>query len=166
MSPKQLKARFPYMFDGENIGFQFYRGWFASFTRLCEDIDALLGEDKRGFHWTQIKEKFGSARFYWAMKGHTPNLHVDLISAKGVTTLVRSGAARVQGSGDATRVLSERIGALVHAAARATSSMCIVCGQTGALNQDSAWILTLCERHAQQRREDKLEPASFEGEEE
>lgn len=59
-----LIKRFPYMFSGRNIGLDVAEGWGEVFTKLCEDIDTLLGDDKRGFHWLQLKEKFGSARFY------------------------------------------------------------------------------------------------------
>jgi hypothetical protein len=58
-TPKQLEARFPYMFAGQNIGFSFYRGWFALFENLCQDIDALLGQGKRGFRWVGIKNGLG-----------------------------------------------------------------------------------------------------------
>lgn len=61
-TPKELQARFPYMFEGDNIGIDIARGWMLGFQKLCEQIDELLGADKRGFHWTQCKEKFGSAR--------------------------------------------------------------------------------------------------------
>jgi hypothetical protein len=165
MNPKQLKARYPYMFAGPNAGFEFHRGWFPVFTRLCNDIDALLDKDKQGFHWTQLKEKFGSARFYWAMKGHSPDLHIDFISAKGVASLVRRGAARSSSQSDATLALPERIGALVRKAAQDTTNLCIVCGQPGSENHDDSWSLTLCKLHAQQRREGKLEPAWFDDEE-
>jgi hypothetical protein len=160
-NPKQLKARFLYMFEGENIGFEFYRGWFLVFAKLCEDIDALFGDDKRGFHWVQIKEKFGSARFYWAMKGYTPNMHFDFIGTDGVAALMRKGAVRAKGKADTLPALSERIDVLVREAAQATRNLCLVCGQPGTVNEDSSWLLTLCELHAQQRREGKLDSAGF-----
>ena len=53
MTPKQLKARFPYMFAGENIGISIARGWMPGFQILCERLDALLGENKQNFHWIQ-----------------------------------------------------------------------------------------------------------------
>lgn len=160
-NPKQLKARFPYMFAGQNIGFEFYRGWFPVFAKLCEDIDALLGDDKLGFHWEQIKEKFGSARFYWAMKGHTPSVHFDFIGPSGMDTLVRKGAARAKSSADTLPALLESIAALVQEAAQTTRHICLVCGQPGTSNEDRSWLLTLCELHAQQRREGKLGSDAF-----
>lgn len=67
----ELSKRFPYMFSGRNAGFSVADGWVEVFTKLCEDIDAVLGENKRGFHWVQLKEKFGSARFYHQHDGGT-----------------------------------------------------------------------------------------------
>ncbi|MFZ4479088.1 MAG: HAD domain-containing protein [Rhodoferax sp.] len=63
-TPNQLNRRYPYMFSGENVGISIPRGWTAIFEALCIDIDQTLGTDKRGFHFTQCKERFGSARWY------------------------------------------------------------------------------------------------------
>lgn len=65
--PKHIVDRFAYMFEGGNIGLEVADGWLPTLQKLCEDIDAALGEDKRGFHWSQLKEKFGAARWYWTM---------------------------------------------------------------------------------------------------
>lgn len=166
MNPKQLKSRYPYMFSGENVGFSFCRGWFPLFTQLCEDIDALLGPDKRGFHWVQLKEKFGSARFYWQMQGHAPNLHIALISARQVTTVVRGpGDGNANGAGGPPPSVNRRIDDLVQRATLATRSLCIACGQPGKPNQDEPWILVLCDVHAMQRRQGELESAWFDKEE-
>jgi hypothetical protein len=162
MNPKHLKARYRYMFNGENIGLSFHSGWFALFAQLCDDIDALLGQDKRGFHWVQLKEKFGSARYYWEMDQHEPNLRLDLIGPNAVTSLTMSD---LQEPGAAEPSLARCIDELVHAAEIATRSKCIVCGRPATLNQDQPWILVLCAHHAKQRRLGKLEPAWFPEEE-
>jgi hypothetical protein len=65
--PTQITERFPYMFTGKNIGLDVPDGWCQTFETLCQDIDAELGDDKRGFHWCQCKEKLGVARWYWDM---------------------------------------------------------------------------------------------------
>ncbi len=142
MNPKHLKARYPYMFSSENIGLSFHRGWFPVFARLCQDIDALLGADKRGFHWTQLKEKFAGPAT--------------------VTSLRMSDLAEL---GTAQPPLARRIDELVRAAEVATRSLCIVCGQPATLNHDQPWILVLCGHHAGQRRLGKLEPDWFPDEE-
>ncbi|OLP06661.1 hypothetical protein BLL52_2897 [Rhodoferax antarcticus ANT.BR] len=55
------------MFAGKNIGLSVLQGWCQTFEALCQDIDAELGDDKRGFHWVQCKEKLGMARWHWDM---------------------------------------------------------------------------------------------------
>ena len=67
ITPKELKARYPYQFFGPHIELSFYKGWMSLFVQLCADIDAELGPNKRSFHWRQLKEKFGSARWYSRM---------------------------------------------------------------------------------------------------
>lgn len=152
MNPKQLKARFPYMFSGENIGFSFVRGWFPLFAKLCEDIDALLGEDKRGFHWVQIKEKWGFARFYWEMPDVPARLHVSVVTDSGVAEY---GPSHAQGS------LADRIAALVREATVATRTRCIVCGEAATLDQSHSYVLVVCQHHAEQRRLGKLDRQWF-----
>ena len=58
-------------------------GWRSIFEKLCEDIDALLGLDKRGFHFIQCKEKFGSARWYWGMRKVKRPVRVDIFCGVG-----------------------------------------------------------------------------------
>ena len=65
MTSDELKARFPYMFVGPNIGLEMYDGWTPILARACAEIDTILGPQNRGFHFFQIKEKYGSARYYF-----------------------------------------------------------------------------------------------------
>jgi hypothetical protein len=69
----ELKQRFPYQFEGENTGIRIARGWDSLFMKLCADIDAITSDDPRGlhygFHWSQVKEKFGTARLHWEISG-------------------------------------------------------------------------------------------------
>lgn len=53
------------MFAGPNIGLDVYDGWTPILAQACEEIDAILGEHKQGFHFSQIKEKYGGARYYF-----------------------------------------------------------------------------------------------------
>ncbi|NPC59345.1 hypothetical protein [Caenimonas soli] len=154
------------MFAGENIGLSFCRGWFPLFTQLCEEIDALLGPDKRGFHWVQLKEKFGSARFNWEMNGHRPAPMINLISGTQVTMVVRrsSGSSPAEADGSQPSI-PRRIDNLVQQATLATRSLCIVCGKPGIPNQEEPWILVLCDEHAIQHRQGELESAWFDKEE-
>ena len=92
ITPKQLQQRFAYMFEGGNIGISIPKGWMPEFAKLCEQIDELLGDDKDGFHWRQCKEKFGSARWYWTIKGARKQaLQIDIISGmQAVSTALKS----------------------------------------------------------------------------
>lgn len=80
----ELMQRFPYQFEGNNIGIGIARGWNALFTKLCEDVDAITNDDPRGlhygFHWVQVKEKFGTARLHWAISGPRERC-IDLVQA-------------------------------------------------------------------------------------
>ena len=137
MTPNQLKARFPYMFEGEYMELAFPRGWFAIFVQLCEQIDLLLGADRRGFHWVQIKEKFGSARY-----------HYELEPAEGEDVYPRpppSSPAAIE----RLRIRTE-IRELIGRAHSASCSHCIVCGRPGQLHEFE-WTLVLCDEHIAQR---------------
>lgn len=66
-----LFSRYEYMFplSGETRAYAFFRGWAPQFAVLCEQVDAVLTVDKRGFHWTRVREKFGAASFAYRMRG-------------------------------------------------------------------------------------------------
>ena len=160
-TPKQLRARYPYMFEGPNIGISIPHGWMPIFESLCEDIDVLLGADKQGFHFTQCKEKFGSARWYWTVRDVEPSIRINVISEMGtVTELVRTEKLRES----ARRSLSARIDELVDAATSQTEQACIVCGSAGEGDRHGGWVLMLCHAHAVQRRSGRLPSLWFEGE--
>lgn len=81
-SKAELKAKYPYMFEGHNIGIDLYDGWLPTISSACDAVDKLLGADKAGFHFSQVKEKFGSARIYWESK------ILDEEVEKGITRLI------------------------------------------------------------------------------
>ena len=161
-TPKQLQARYPYMFAGPNIGISISRGWMPIFEQLCEDIDALLGPDKRGFHFTQCKEKFGSARWYWAMKGVKRSIQVSVIDKLGGVTRLGEPDENDKPPGS----VAARVEVLINAATLKTSHACIVCGEPAKGNRHDGWVMNLCDLHAHQRRSTgKLPDIWFEGEE-
>ncbi len=162
-NPTQLKARFPYQFGGHNIGISVARGWFPAFAQLCADIDHLLGDDKRNFHWTQVKEKFGSARYYWAMDRRNPYVNVSIVDAAGsVLSVVRQ---EQEDESNPTSQVSRQISALIDQASGATSTSCIACGLPGRLDNYQGYVLVLCEKHADARHRNKLPSFWFEEEE-
>jgi hypothetical protein len=148
-TPKQLKQRFAYMFEGDNIGISIPKGWMPEFAKLCEQIDELLGQDKCGFHWTQCKEKFGSARWYWTMQGERKQaLRIDIISGmQAVSTTLKSTKPT-----QSEPSLEDQIGELIGKAESKTQQDCIVCGEGGKLDQQEGYVLVLCAEHSRQRQ--------------
>jgi hypothetical protein len=128
-NPKELKARYPYQFAGEQISMSYSRGWFHLFSHLCADIDEALGDEKRGFHWTQVKEKFGSARLYFSLPEEVREREPELM---------------------------EQLMALKCATEAATQKRCAACGRPGWIDRSADWLLPLCEKHHQARFEDTL----------
>jgi len=140
-----LQEKFPYMFNGDHIGIDVAPGWMPGFQKLCEKIDQLLGDDKRDFYWRQCKEKFGSARWYWKMKGRPTEIRIDLISESGVIETIAKGKRSAESD------LSEKIRALIQEAEAHTEHACIYCGEPGTLNKKDGYLLVLCEEHSRQR---------------
>jgi hypothetical protein len=123
------------------------------FAKLCEQIDELLGRDKCGFHWRQCKEKFGSARWYWTIKGGSKQaLRIDIMTNMRAVSMTLKDRKQKQSEPS----LQNQIGELIGKAEAKTQQACIVCGQSGKLDQQEAYVLVLCEEHVRQRSDGKL----------
>lgn len=146
-TPRKLQNRYPFMFTGQHLGIGICKGWFPIFARLCQDIDILLGEHKQGFQWVQVKEKFGSARFYWDIDSVDSALRVDILAPRGNLSfaLGSNGSDRSQNCSD----LVGNISKLELAAEAATAGACAACGKPGARHSDK-YFLILCQTHAAQ----------------
>ena len=141
MTPvEQLEARFPYMFGRHTVSMEYYDGWLPIFAQACEQIDAVLGEDKRDFHWVQVKEKFGTGRFYFRM-GKSARLVVDLIGGPG-------GHEVIKESTQAGHSIADRIDAIVDGAEARTGTTCMVCGAAARTRSYNGYYLTVCAAHA------------------
>ena len=138
MALRALKARYPYMFVRPHIGQDFYRGWLAEFIVACNAIDELLGADKRGFHFRQLKEKYGWARYYWATDQVTP-LRLSLIANGGVLE-------RQYGLDSADRV-DQQICQILLAAEKSSMQKCIVCSEHAESRSFGGWRVRTCDRH-------------------
>ena len=65
----QLTARFPYMFCQADLQLAMRPEWIASFEILCASIDAMLGDNKQGFHWTSLHYEPTAFCWYWRVRG-------------------------------------------------------------------------------------------------
>jgi hypothetical protein len=124
-----LLARFPYQFAGSVQGVIVFSGWAQTFRKLCEDVDAFLGQDKYGFRWLQVKEKFGTLNCYF--------------------TLDR--AAQHETSPQEQRLI-HGLREIVSTAEAQTYHLCAKCGMPGQVERSMGWLLALCDEHVQERR--------------
>jgi hypothetical protein len=136
MMPKDLRARYPYMFPEKNLGYGFAHGWFPAFVGLCESIDGLLGPDKRGFHWTQLKEKMGTSRYHYTVKSK------DVLADSGLLASIRN---------------------LVESAEAETLDTCIYCGEVGSMHNHRGYMLVRCDHHKQLAESEEAESPWFDG---
>jgi len=143
----EIKNRYPYQFEGKNIGLSVAKGWLPEFAALCQRVDDLLGQNKRGFHWVQLKEKFGRARYYWSIKGKKDSVRVDLFSPKKVVSYETSPA----GAKNQLQALFDQLSAVIDAAEAHTRDHCIVCGAPGKMDQHEGYLLVLCDTHQKLR---------------
>jgi len=54
---------YPYMFENPLGDLTIERNWSAAFTLTCMEIDAFLGQYKRGFCWRQLDQP----HWYWSL---------------------------------------------------------------------------------------------------
>jgi hypothetical protein len=156
LTPAALKARFAYMFPEESsLGISFARGWLPLFERLCAEIDSVLGEERRRFHWVQVKEKYGSARFYWQLGRYDRPIAVDIIGPEA-TVSVKLPKSRRRRPVESDETLMERIGEIVRAAEDETRNICIACGELGQVDDTGGYLLVLCPEHGSHRRSGRL----------
>lgn len=119
-----LIAAFPRLFRGQQprVWSHVPPGWAGILHKLCGDIDKLLDDGlARRFKVQQIKEKFGTLRFYWSADFRNSNKH------------------------EATVAELDR---LVDLARVDTGVTCYECGEPGKLRSMRGWVSVRCEAHA------------------
>jgi hypothetical protein len=148
-NPDDLMAAYPYQFAGKNIGIVFFKGWFQIFSDLCTDINVLLGTEKRGFHWTQAKAKFGVARFYYDIEtaaSSTPNVSVQ--QPDGTLKLLSKSSTSDQ--------VVAAIEDLVQKAQDRTQLQCVVCGSPSRVDDYEGLYTVLCDKHSKATKNSDL----------
>lgn len=161
-SLRSLRALYPYQFSNPMLGVEVAKGWMPVFAQLCADVDEVLGQDKFGFHWSQIKEKFGSARFYYRFQGREPGIRLDLHMPGGVWSQHIPVKRRIRTERDKTfQEIDQAVLKLTLAAEVATQSMCLICGQAGVPDTAGGYVMVLCPQHQAQRRQASGLPRDF-----
>ena len=119
----RLAMRYPYMFPNPNLGLEMCIVWNPTFGQLCADIDALLGNDKRGFCWRQLTHDHGAPAWYWRLDpALDQRLVMTMVEGEMDLTVVKS-------EGDPKNGLRNAIRVLVNAAMAKVCAPCAVCAQ-------------------------------------
>lgn len=119
------------MFSEDNIGFEFPPGWLHLVEQLVSDLEALPGGD--ALRAKQVKEKFGTLRFYLAGAG----MRIDILG-RG------QGASLVPQEADTLLAAAQK---LIRKAEGKSAHICELCGEPGE-TRPGGWVRTLCDLHA------------------
>jgi hypothetical protein len=120
----------------DNLGCAFHRGWMPILAGLCVEIEQLLGERREAFRWRQIKEKFGTGRFYYYL-GNTHEKRLDMTNP----------AERPSFNADVPANVKEAIYNLVKQGEEETARSCMICGGEATPRAYAFYIFNLCDDH-------------------
>jgi hypothetical protein len=136
-----VRSRHPYMFLRSHIPYlSFYAGWVPAFSQLCSAIDAVLGDDKREFHWRFAEERNGGARYGYNIDGQRVVIPDEIVSHPDFFD--------EPGPDDRE---AHQIYRLVKDARDATERQCIVCGTRARLSGLKGVVAPLCAAHMDDR---------------
>lgn len=69
---QQLDKRYPYMFESARSKLFFTPGLMPILVWACEEIDTVLGADKRGLHWFRLWMRGGHVCLYYDLEPSSP----------------------------------------------------------------------------------------------
>ena len=114
-------------------------GWYGIVDRLCSSlVDELGAQAGEHIRIVQIKEKFGTLRFYYCfLADEEEDASMDDVAQ-------RARAAGMKRPSDACRA---SVRALVDAALAESEFVCQRCGASGSLRNVEGYLSTLCSEH-------------------
>ncbi|RFO96388.1 hypothetical protein DIC66_13870 [Rhodoferax lacus] len=100
--------KYAYMFESPLGELNIERNWSAAFTLTCMEIDALLGQNKRGFCWRQLDIEDGQPHWYWSLgQDYDHQVMVTDIAAQPSVVIVKSALDPKDELRNAVRALVE-----------------------------------------------------------
>lgn len=150
-----MVKRFPSIFADRNKpmtvtcmcwGFDVGPGWHPLLLDLCIKISAICRMSGAVVVADQVKEKYGTLRFYY---------HVSLGNSrtssffKRVFGLFRKTPYLQK---DRIVIIDDIIRDVVNQAESASAATCEVCGQYGQVRSVCGWYSSLCEQHAEAKK--------------
>lgn len=124
------------------FGYECGDGWYELLRGLCGQIVSAYEEAGQPVDIVidQIKEKFGTLRFYYHFGGQDPG--ISAIDFLGL------GSLRIS-QGDTP--LCRKIAEIVAKWEDVSATVCEKCGRPGQLRKDCPWIRTLCDSCSRNR---------------
>ena len=121
------------------FGLDIGNGWFQIIHDMCAEITKVYQTEGEEVDLVvdQVKEKFGTLRFYYHPKGHDVIFHAFDFLDGGPSLQVRPGTSN----------LYQKVAEIVKKYEEMSGHVCEVCGKPGSLRNDLRWVLTLCEEH-------------------
>ncbi len=172
---KFLLERFPQFFQGFTTRYPTYAhkqfcigdGWYGLLFDMLAAINRILdNNDKRKItvDVLQIKEKFGTFRFYYITKIENESWLSKTF--RKVDEFVRTymckwGYHKIYWKLYRWRIkylygtLYEKVAAEVGYAEASSAKVCEICGGEGKRCSPNGWIAVLCEKHEKERQEDE-----------
>jgi len=106
-------------------GFSIGKGWYAILDRLCDKLQVIEKVSGVAVIFTQIKEKFGGARYYYRL---------EYKKGKNINPIYYA-------------IYADMIGALIHAAENKSDSTCAECGDCRfEMITIGSWVYDVCEK--------------------
>lgn len=156
---KALAEEFPFMRRGLSLeeqrekgriddlygafGLDCNNGWYQLIRDMCTEITAAYKAESRPVDIVvdQVKEKFGTLRFYYHHEGRPITIHAFDNLSDGHSLRIRPGGSEIH----------QKVAEIVDKYEEMSGHVCEVCGAPGELRTDLRWILTLCDEHYQKR---------------
>lgn len=111
-------------------------GWYELLYDMCKEIAQVLEAAEKPVHIVvdQIKEKYGTLRFYYHFEGAKPQIQTS--------DFIDSGSIRTMPERDD---VYQKISEIVQKYEDKSGKVCETCGCQGAVREDLQWIQTLCD---------------------
>ena len=155
---KKLEEAFPFMRKGKTLkqqraenyvddlysafGVECQDGWYDLIYELCEEIMKAYTDEGRLVDLVvdQIKEKYGTLRFYYHFGGQSETIQsLDVMGVGGIRMMSKSAP------------FEDKIASIVTKYEEKSAHICEDCGSPGVLRPDLGWVLTLCDSCYKQR---------------
>lgn len=125
-------------------------GWYEILDKLFEDITVVCAGTNKEFRATQIKEKFGGLRIYYAINNTGPT-YMDEARQKMMTFMFRKNQGKLywklwRMKQKIKKSVESKIDDLIIEAESKSFRTCEQCGQPARVCQtDFGWYRTLCD---------------------